>query len=273
MRVNSIGIFTNPKNDGALDAVEAVRLAASVRGISCFIDKSLLDIEQFKGLDTTETNTPDLMVAMGGDGTILRAAGYAAEKEVPLLGINFGRVGFLSEIDVESFSTALDAIKKEEFTLDRCMMLACCINGGEPVHCLNEAVLYRKNFSGVVSINVNINGSDAGTVSCDGLIVSTPTGATGYTISAGGSIIAPGLDAAIITPICPHTLSFRPIIASNDSVIRLSQQQEGFLAMDGIEVHRIMPGDVIDIIRSERCVNFIRLGERNLFNLIRTKLS
>ena len=161
MHVNSIGIFTNPKNEGALDAVEAVRLAASVRGISCFIDKSLLDIEQFKGLDTTETNTPDLMVAMGGDGTILRAAGYAAEKEVPLLGINFGRVGFLSEIDVESFSTALDAIKKEEFTLDRCMMLACCINGGEPVHCLNEAVLYRKNFSGVVSINVNINGAAA----------------------------------------------------------------------------------------------------------------
>ena len=232
-----------------------------------------MDIEQFQGLDTTETNTPDIMVAMGGDGTILRAAGYSAEKGVPLLGINFGRIGFLSEIDVEKFSTALDAIKEDSFTIDKCMMLACCINGGEAVHCLNEAVLYRKNFSGVVSINVKINGADVGTVSCDGLIVSTPTGATGYTISAGGPIIAPGLDAAIITPICPHTLSFRPIIASDDSVVRLSQQQEGFLAMDGIETHRIMPGDVIDITRSRRSVNFIRLGERNLFSLIRTKLS
>ena len=273
MRVNSIGIFTNPNNDGALDAVESVRLAASVRGISCYIDKSLMDIEEFQGLDTTEPNTPDLMVAMGGDGTILRAADYAAEKGVPLLGINFGRIGFLSEIDVESFSAALDNIKADRFTMDSCMMLSCRVNGGEPMHCLNEAVLYRKNFSGVVSINVNINGADAGTVSCDGLIVSTPTGATGYTISAGGPIIAPGLDAAIITPICPHTLSFRPIITSKDSVVRLTLKQEGFLAMDGIETQRIVPGDVIDITRSELSANFIRFGERNLFKLIRTKLS
>lgn len=273
MHVNSIGIFTNPNNDGALDAAEAIRLAAAVRGISCYIDKSLLDIEQFQGLDTTETNTPNLMVAMGGDGTILRAANYAADKGVPLLGINFGRIGFLSEINVDSFSYALDAIREDRFTMDKCMMLACSINGGEPIHCLNEAVLYRKNFSGVVSINVNINGSDAGTVSCDGLIISTPTGATGYSISAGGPIIAPGLDADIITPICPHTLSFRPIIAPPDSKVRLSLNQEGFLAMDGINTERIMPSDVIDITRSNRSVSFIRLGDRNLFQLIRNKLS
>lgn len=273
MHIGSLGIFTNPNNDGALDAVEAVRLAAAVRGISCYVDKSLLDIEQFQGLDTTETNTPDIMIAMGGDGTILRAADYAAERGVPLLGINFGRIGFLSEIDVDSLPKALDSIRADEFTLDECMMLSCRINGGEPVHCLNEAVLYRKNFSGVVSINVNIDGADAGTVSCDGLIVSTPTGATGYTISAGGPIIAPGMNAAIITPICPHTLSFRPIIASESSRVSLSMKEEGFLALDGIKTEQILPHDVVDITRSERCVRFIRLRERNLFRLIRSKLS
>lgn len=273
MRVNSIGIFTNPNNDGALDAVEAVRLAASVRGISCYIDKSLMDIEEFQGLDTTEPNTPDLMVAMGGDGTILRAADYAAEKGVPLLGINFGRIGFLSEIDVKSFSTALDAIKEDRFTIDKCMMLCCSINGKEPVHCLNEAVLYRKRFSGVITINVNINGMDAGSVSGDGLIVSTPTGATGYTISAGGPIIASGMDAMIITPICPHTLSFRPIIAPPDSVVRLTLKQEGFLATDGINTEQILPSDMVEITKSNRNAQFIRLGERNLYELIRSKLS
>ena len=130
MRVNSIGIFTNPSNDGALDAVQAIRLAASVRGISCYIDKSLQDIDQFQGLETTETNTPDLMIAMGGDGTILRAANYVADKGVPLLGINFGRIGFLSEINVDNFSAALDAIREDDFIFDKCMMLACSINCG-----------------------------------------------------------------------------------------------------------------------------------------------
>ncbi len=273
MHINSIGIFTNPNNDGALDAVEAVRLAASVRGISCFIDKSLLDIEQFKGLDTTENNTPDIMVAMGGDGTILRAADFAAEKGVPLLGINFGRIGFLSEIDVESFSRALDSIRDDKFTVDKCMMLCCRINDGDPVHCLNEAVLYRRRFSGVISVNVNINGMDAGTVSGDGLIVSTPTGATGYTISAGGPIIASGMDAMIITPICPHTLSFRPIIAPQESTVRLSLRQDGFLATDGINTEQISPSDEIEITRSHRSADFIRFGERNLYELIRSKLS
>ncbi len=273
MRVNSIGIFTNPSNDGALDAVQTVRLAASVRGISCYIDKSLQDIDQFQGLETTETHTPDLMIAMGGDGTILRAANYVADKGVPLLGINFGRIGFLSEINVDSFSAALDAISQDKFIVDKCMMLACSINDGEPMLCLNEAVLYRKDFSGVVSINVNINGADAGTVSCDGLIVSTPTGATGYSISAGGPIIAPGMDADIITPICPHTLSFRPIIAPPDSNVCLTLNQEGFLAMDGINTVRVLPSDVIKVTRSSQSVNFIRLGSRNLFQLIRNKLS
>lgn len=273
MHVDSIGIFANPNNEVALDAVDAVRHAAAECSISCYIDKSFLDMEQFRGLDTTETNTPDIMVALGGDGTILRAANYAAGKGVPVLGINFGRIGFLSEINVESFPMALDAIREDRFILDSSMMLSCRINDGEPIYCLNEAVLYRKNFSGVISINVNINGADAGSVSCDGLIVSTPTGATGYSISAGGPIIAPGLDAEIITPICPHTLSFRPIVTPPDSVICLSMQQEGFLAMDGIDTERVQPGDVVSISRSSRILNFIRLGERNLFHLIRSKLS
>lgn len=273
MRVDSIGIFANPNNEGALDAVQTVRSAAAAYGISCYIDKSFLDIEQFHGLETTETNIPNLMVALGGDGTILRAANYAAEKGVPLLGINFGRIGFLSEIDVESFPEALDAIREDRFTADKCMMLSCSVNGGEPIHCLNEAVLYREKFSGVVSINVNINGADAGTVSCDGLIISTPTGATGYSISAGGPIIAHDLDVGIITPICPHTLSFRPIITPPDSTIRLSMGQEGFLAMDGITTVGISSGDVISITRSSRSASFIRFRERNIFQLIRSKLT
>ena len=249
MRIQSIGIFANPNNEGALAAVSSVYGVARSRGVKCFIDRSFANMEEFIGYETIQEQVPGLMIAIGGDGTILHAAGYAAEHDIPILGINFGRIGFLSEIDVEG------------------------VNGCAAKDCLNEAVLYRKKFSGVVSITVNVNGIDAGTVSCDGLIVATPTGSTGYSISAGGPVIAPNTDVVIINPICPHTLAFRPIIAPGDSIIELSIKQEGFLGMDGVSTERIVPGDMVRICRSRRSVRFIRLGDRNLYSLIRNKLS
>ena len=243
MRIQSIGIFANPNNEGALAAVSSVYGVARSRGIKCFIDRSFANMEEFSGYETIQEQVPGLMIAIGGDGTILHAAGYAAEHDIPILGINFGRIGFLSEIDVEGISEALDAIESEQYRTDKCMMLSCSVNGCAAKDCLNEAVLYRKKFSGVVSITVNVNGIDAGTVSCDGLIVATPTGSTGYSISAGGP------------------------------VIELSIKQEGFLGMDGVSTERIVPGDMVRICRSRRSVRFIRLGDRNLYSLIRNKLS
>ena len=273
MRIQSIGIFANPNNEGALAAVSSVYGVARSRGIKCFIDRSFANMEEFSGYETIQEQVPGLMIAIGGDGTILHAAGYAAEHDIPILGINFGRIGFLSEIDVEGISDALDAIESEQYRTDKCMMLSCSVNGCAAKDCLNEAVLYRKKFSGVVSITVKVNGIDAGTVSCDVLIVATPTGSTGYSISAGGPVIAPNTDVVIINPICPHTLAFRPIIAPGDSVIELSIKQEGFLGMDGVSTERIVPGDMVRICRSRRSVRFIRLGDRNLYSLIRNKLS
>lgn len=173
MRIQSIGIFANPNNEGALAAVSSVYGVARSRGIKCFIDRSFANMEEFSGYETIQEQVPGLMIAIGGDGTILHAAGYAAEHDIPILGINFGRIGFLSEIDVEGISDALDAIESEQYRTDKCMMLSCSVNGCAAKDCLNEAVLYRKKFSGVVSITVNVNGIDAGTVSCDGLIVAT----------------------------------------------------------------------------------------------------
>jgi len=263
MRVECIEIFANPNSGSVMEAVDTVRAEVEQRGIRCLM-----------GGDMDGGNPEaDIMLAMGGDGTILMAAVGAASRSLPILGVNLGRIGFLSEIGLAELGTALDAIRAGEFRLDKCTMLSCSINGREPFHCLNEAVLYRKRFSGVASINVNINGIDAGSVSCDGLIVSTPTGATGYSISAGGPVIAPNTDVAIITPICPHTLSFRPIITAADSTVRLSMKDEGFVAMDGIYTERILPGDEIVINRSSRTASFFRFTTRNLYSLIRNKLS
>jgi len=273
MRINSVGIFANPNNDQALNSVMTVCAIASRRNISCCIDSSFSHIRELREMPDICQRKPDIMVALGGDGTILRAASLASQLDIPVLGINFGRIGFLSEITLDELDAAFDRILGDDYFVNSCMMLSCGINDKKPVNCLNEAVHYRKDFSGVVPINVKINGMDAGTVSCDGLIVSTPTGATGYSISAGGPIIAQGLDVDIITPICPHTLSFRPIVAAADSRITLSMSEEGFLSMDGIYTEKILPGDRINICKSDRSVNFIRFEERNIYSLIRNKLS
>lgn len=147
MRIQSIGIFANPNNEGALAAVSSVYGVARSRGVKCFIDRSFANMEEFIGYETIQEQVPGLMIAIGGDGTILHAAGYAAEHDIPILGINFGRIGFLSEIDVEGISDALDAIESEQYRTDKCMMLSCSVNGCAAKDCLNEAVLYRKKFS------------------------------------------------------------------------------------------------------------------------------
>ena len=128
MRIQSIGIFANPNNEGALAAVSSVYGVARSRGIKCFIDRSFANMEEFSGYETIQEQVPGLMIAIGGDGTILHAAGYAAEHDIPILGINFGRIGFLSEIDVEGISDALDAIESEQYRTDKCMMLSCSVN-------------------------------------------------------------------------------------------------------------------------------------------------
>ena len=120
---------------------------------------------------------------------------------------------------------------------------------------------------------MEINGLPAGSVRCDGIIASTTTGSTGYSISAGGPVIAPGLDVAIITPICPHTLSFRPIIASADAQMRFSMNSEGYISLDGIYTAEISRDDEIIVYRSERKVAFVKFEERNIYSLIRSKLS
>ena len=272
MQGMTLGFFTNPQKQSAVDGLLAGLKEALSLEYSCCVDAPLLSMIPDK-LPTIDQKTPDFILAFGGDGTILRAASKAAELDVPILGINLGRVGFLSEIRPEQFGEALSRLAQHQYSLDRRMMFACRVNGGAPHYCLNETLLYKRSFSGIVDISMEINGLPAGSVRCDGIIASTTTGSTGYSISAGGPVIAPGLDVAIITPICPHTLSFRPIIASADAQMRFSMNSEGYISLDGIYTAEISRDDEIIVYRSERRVAFVKFEERNIYSLIRSKLS
>ena len=270
MRIHSIGIFANMNKNGASKAVQKILEVAQQASVTCVFNEALQSYPQNAGQSEP---IPDLMIALGGDGTILRAANIAAKLDIPILGINLGRVGFMSEITVDEFPNALRSIEEGAYWEENGMMLQCQVDEKEPQHCVNEAILYKKNFSGIVDISVEIDGIDAGSVHCDGLIISTPIGSTGYSISAGGPIIAPKLDVAIITPICPHTLGFRPIIVSAESQMKFSMKSSGYLAVDGIFTQPIHLHTTVRIRRSDRTIRFIRLQERNLYELIKTKLS
>lgn len=214
----------------------------------------------------------DFLVSIGGDGTILRSVAFAAQHRLPILGINTGRVGFLSEVRPDEFPGALDRIAAGRYTLESRMMLQCSVNGQDTGIALNEILLYRHSNSGTAHISQYIDGWDAGAIFCDGIIVCTPTGATGYSISAGGPVVAPGLDACIITPICPHTLTAKPIIASSGAKTEFLMNSKGILIADGDIRRELQQGDRIRIHRAEETVQFIRFAEKNLFQLIKEKL-
>lgn len=268
-----IGIFANPNNSSALSAVQSTIDAAFAASFSCAVDDSIRSISSFSAFPSFEEAPPQMIFALGGDGTILRAASLAVSLDVPVLGVNFGRVGFMSGASAGEVPAALAKLEAGDYLVDERMLLSCAVNGKEPHDCINDAILYKKRFSGVADIHVEIDGVDAGSLFCDGLIVSTPNGATGYSISAGGPVVAPGLDVAIITPICPHTLCFRPIVARADASLRLSMRSDGYLAVDGIYTQDISEKDIITLTRSKRTVKFIQFDPQNIYELIRTKLS
>ena len=218
-------------------------------------------------------NSPiDFVISLGGDGSVLIASQLSASRNVPLLGVNNGRIGFLTEIEIGEFGKALDCIAAGEYSLDKKMMLSCH-TGIDEYTGLNDFTVYKKAFAEVVNISVDINGIDAGSMFCDGVIVSTPTGATAYSISAGGPLIAPGLDCILITPICPHSLSFRPIVASADSIVRIHAYSNCALACAGTSVADINSGETVVISRSEKSCDFLRLKKHNIYSLVRQKLT
>ena len=214
----------------------------------------------------------DLIAVVGGDGSIIRYAKTAVLHDVPLLGIHQGRIGFLSETDRASFPDALLSLDRGEYELEERMMLSCSVNGGAETLCINDVIVSKPSFSGTAEIHLEIDGVPAGHLFGDGIIAASPTGATAYSLSAGGPVIAPGLDAIVVTPVCSHTLSFKPIVCSSRSKIVLRVERTGHVAADGDPIGIISRDDFITVRAYDRKVRFLRFGKTNLFSRIREKL-
>ncbi len=219
------------------------------------------------------TPAPQLLVVIGGDGTLLRFAAVAAQMGLPLLGVNLGRIGFLSEIGLDEFCAAIEKIQRGDYRVEERMTLLCSINDAPFASCLNDVLISKQSFSGTIHIDMFCNSQPVGSVFSDGIVASTPTGSTAYNISAGGPVVTQDLDSIIVTAVCSHTLHIRPIVSAPDAIWTFRVNGEGFVAGDGIKLSRVNPDDTITVTRSSQRVRFIRFQEQNVFELIRKKLT
>ena len=233
----------------------------------------------FSRLDR-EIQDADCIICFGGDGTILHMAKTATRCNVPILGVNIGTMGFMAELE----STELEQLKRlatGEYTIDSRMMLDVTVQRDRNIifHelCLNDAVVTKGAVARIVHVSVACDGVQAMECGGDGIIVATPTGSTGYNLSAGGPIVEPDNQSILITPICAHDLLSRCIVASPERVITLeltrNARRSGFLSVDGGKAIKLSMGDITTIRKSKKQTQLVRLNDRSFYDVIRNKFS
>lgn len=220
----------------------------------------------------------DLIVVLGGDGTLLSVARHLDVKRVPILGVNLGHLGFLTEIPTGEMVATLEAFIQGRAPIQERMMLHANLeSGGSHVasfHCLNDAVLTTAALARMIEVRVEVEERWLTDMRADGLILSTPTGSTAYNLSAGGPIVTPGLEAVIMAPLCPHTLTMRPLVLSarQQIAVTLLKGEEVMLTADGQKGAKLQPGDKVRVARSEHTVPLVTSLGRDYFALLREKL-
>ncbi len=254
-----IGIFTNPEKDpdGALQ--KAVKTAADRLGIDAC---NYVAGEFF-----------DFILSIGGDGTILRIAEDSAKSGIPILGVNRGKVGFLTEIEPEELNAALSRLKNREYYLERRAMLDISFRGKHR-YALNDAVLMRTGGGRVITVEVGVNGETLDRVNCDGYILSTPTGSTAYSLSAGGSIVAPGAAVISVTPLNPHALHTRPVIVGSSATITMKYVSGtgAVLYTDGEGSVDLELGETVETTGWDMSALFVRMGDKTFFSRLKNKI-
>lgn len=289
--MNHVGILANPRKPVVWDLIPRFLRWTEKYGLSVSIEAHLARFVEDDGLrtacrvvDSEEDIVAgvDWVIAMGGDGTLLKGARLVGASETPLLGVNTGTLGFLMQTTPDEMILALDHIRQGQYRLEkRMVLLAEVIEGGSQaghrsIHtALNDVVVDKGAVSRAIDVVVIINGEYVNTVVADGLILATPTGSTAYSLSAGGPIVTPTLEAMIVAPICPHTLSNRSMVLSSDDRVSIEVRADHpgmVFTVDGQESHPLQSGDRVDIRRAPYSINLINCGTRSFYEVLRTKL-
>ena len=277
-----IGIISRPRRSNLAEVVPPLLKWLEARGVP-----TVFDLETASSLKNGATGKPrhevadeaDLLLVLGGDGTILAATREATPRRVPILPINMGSLGFLTSFTVDELYPALEATLEGNFTCsERVLLEVERVHEGQVLThqwVLNDAVVHKGELARMIELELYIDGSFVCRYRADGLIVATPTGSTAYSMSAGGPIVHPDVESILITPICPHTLSDRPVVVPNTSFIELrlaASSDSVFLTLDGQTGVPMQVGDRVRIVRAAERVRLITPPNKTYFEILRSKL-
>lgn len=284
-KISIVGIVTKKNNQAHASYVKEVVRILKKHGKKILFDSNTAPIfDAGEGLKKTELMQKcDLLVVMGGDGTLLKTARRVGKKTTLVMGFNFGHLGVLTESKPENIEHDLQEVLANRYVIDRRSILRVTIyrNGKkqDTFLALNDAVLNQGSFARLIEMDVSINQRKVITVHADGLIISSPTGSTGHSLSAGGPIVHPSLPAIILTPICPAALSIRPIVIPNDRQLKIvvhtrrrNENENIGLTLDGQETIKLEYGDEVKIRKSSRYFHLVRLKGGNYYKMLRDKL-
>lgn len=272
----NIGIYTNCNKDKDLTVTKKLVNILHRANIDVFLHSDLAEYEiGDKYFSETSEKLFNILLTVGGDGTILRIAGYCARNQIAILGVNLGTVGFLTEIELACLDRIPEILKSGELRQETRSLLCVKLNDKD-YYALNEIVVSRHNADRMIALAVHINGRLADKYYCDGYIVSTPTGSTAYSLSAGGSVISPTAKAFCLVPINSHSLHSRPIIVDDNDKISLSLlgNRDGCVVIaDGQPVGEVKADKPLDICKADRELIFLRLKDSNFFEKLLSKLN
>lgn len=264
----------------SVSSIAVILKHASQEAVLCA--RRLEELFQRRGMATTRdvlSDTTDMVVVLGGDGTLLHAAAAAYDFDIPILGINLGALGFLTEFAADELNLVVEMLCSGAFELEERMVLEVTLLPleGQAIHfiALNEAVVTKGSIGRIIEIPVWANEAFLASYRGDGLIVATPTGSTAYSLSAGGPIVHPALEAIVVTPICPFALGIRPVILPADMTVRMNVQkwnEEITLIIDGQNHHELQKGGQVLIRRADRTLKLVRSPSRDYFEILRGKL-
>jgi len=276
MNIRNVGIIANSSKENAAEYTRRLSEWLEKRNVTVYCeDEIALKIGAEQGISRGELpSLVDMIVVFGGDGTLLRAARSVCEHDVPILGINLGSFGFMTVVNLNEMFSALELILSGEYKTSRRMMLDVSVDG-KKLSALNDVVINRGNLSRMVNLETFVDEQYLTTFKADGLIISTPTGSTAYSLSAGGPIVFPELSSMIINPICPHTLTNRPIMVPPEATVKVvlwTQEEGATVTLDGQDSFILTSGDRVTVCTSKHSVNLFESPHRDYLEVLRTKL-
>lgn len=279
--MKKIGIAANCKKKRAPEILLKLSDRISKLGMDLVVDETTAGL--FDGADVLSieemAKEVDVIIALGGDGTMLRVVREMASADTPVMGFNIGSLGFMTSVAEEDFDRALKCLAEDDYIVSERAVMDCTVRCGDgcvrEYRALNDVVIKSGASARMANVEVSIDDETIASYACDGLIISTPTGSTGHSLSSGGPILSPETEAFVISPICPHTLSSRPLVVRSTSSIAVKpirNASELLLVIDGQTDVAVGDDDLVIVGKSDRSVRFIHLSDYSYFNVLRQKL-